>query len=60
MKIYHKVVTSCWGCPALGYDYQNCTRWECKMKDNKFICWQGSDKEDRSYFPDWCPLEDTK
>lgn len=58
-KSYFKVLESCWNCPVLGVD-QNGTRWECMKKSNKFICWHGSSKEERDYFPDWCPLPDSE
>lgn len=56
-RIFFRLLESCWNCPALGVD-QNGTRWECKNMNSRFICWHGSSKEDKDYFPDWCPLDE--
>jgi hypothetical protein len=55
MKIYKKEIEGCWFCPACCSD-MNGTRWECREHHRKQICWQGDDKEEQNYIPDWCPL----
>jgi len=55
-KYYTQIVTCCLNCPELIID-KNQTRMECGIKNNKFICWRDSDKED-TILPSWCPLDD--
>lgn len=50
MKIYKKVIDSCWDCPNKAYGW---TSLKCKKEVNRKI-------EDGEIVPKWCPLEDYK
>jgi hypothetical protein len=59
MKLFQLLITNCGQCPNCGTD-QNITRYECKAKNNNFICWDNSDvfEDDTTPIPKWCPLQD--
>lgn len=56
MKQYTQKVEHCTQCPNVCADI-NVTRWQCGLKNRKFICWM-DEGEDTEPIPDWCELDD--